>query len=323
MPDSRNTALDYVRVGALGGVVLDHFLQRYSVLGYNSGLWLGGVCVTLFFALSAWLFGAKWRKGGCRGFEVLPFVKKRISRVYLPLWIALLAIVPIEYLFAHQFDIKTIAYNVLGLGWARPFEVGGHLWFITMIVLLYAAFLVFSRLRLDRVPMWGWFAALGLIVAAFCQWSAQFSTYSHAGSPVFIWMAGLLFCKGDVLESWHAKHRAAFVIVATALVAGSWALYVQIPGWHDACKPWAVLTTALAGLMVFCLMAGGKCKQESALLKHLAGISYEFYLVHLPLLTVSAALVKSLWLMVPVWLAASWLCAVALNKLTNIKRSRS
>lgn len=85
MESNRNLKLDYIRVIALTGVVLDHCLQRFSNIFCNSGLWMGGVNVTIFFALSAFLFGSKWRKSQYERFDAWSFLKKRVLRIYIPL----------------------------------------------------------------------------------------------------------------------------------------------------------------------------------------------------------------------------------------------
>lgn len=231
----------------------------------------------------------------------------------------ILAIIPIEYFWVNSFDVKTIIFNVFGLGWAKPFGAGGHLWYITMMMILYVAFIVFSRFRLDKWPMWIWFAILGGLVLLYWLYPSPFMTYSHAGPPLFLWVACLLFYKGTVMIKLVTRHRVVSLFISTTLAVGSWLLYVMVPDWHDAYKQWATLTTCLVGFMAFVvLMSIIQPRRESKLIKYLAGISYEYYLVHLPLLPVMASLIHDKWLSIPVWLLASWLSALAIQFISNL-----
>ena len=254
MKETRNLALDYIRVIALLGVVTDHCIQRFGYPFTVSGLWMGGVNVTIFFSLSAYLFGEKWRTQKS-GFKAIPFLKKRVTRIYIPLWIVVLAIVPIEYYCYHQFDVKTIAYNMLGLGWAKPFGAGGHLWYITMMMVLYVAFILFSRMRLDKIPLWSWLLVLCGIILLYSVFPQYFMKYSHAGPLMFLWGASLFFYKGEEVLSLVSRHKFVALTISTALAVSSWLLYVLVPNWHDAYKPWATITTCLVGFIAFVVLS--------------------------------------------------------------------
>lgn len=319
MKETKNLALDYIRVIALLGVVTDHCIQRFDYPFPVSGLWMGGVNVTIFFALSAYLFGERWRQQQMASFKAIPFLKKRVTRIYIPLWIVVLAIVPIEYYCYHQFDIETIVYNLLGLGWAKPFGAGGHLWYITMMMVLYMAFILFSRMRLDKYPLWGWLLVLCGIILLYSVFPQYFMTYSHAGPLMFLWGAGLFFYKGEEVLSLVSRHKFVALTISTALAVSSWLLYVLVPNWHDAYKPWATITTCLVGFMAFVvLMSIINPHKENAAIKHLAGVSYEYYLLHLPLLPVVALMVPNKWLSLAVLLVMAWFLSLLLQYASNM-----
>lgn len=122
--------LDIIRIIAMTGIVADHYFQASGgPILVNTGLqW--GVSLMVFFALSAYLFGMKWVKSGHEGFDIISFLKKRCLRIYIPLWLTVPVVIGIEYLIYHSFDVKTIVFNIVGLGWAKPFGTGGHLWYI-------------------------------------------------------------------------------------------------------------------------------------------------------------------------------------------------
>ena len=60
---SKINQFDIIRVVAMAAVVIDHYFQLTGNYYLNNiGLCLGAVAVAQFFALSALLFGCKWRK---------------------------------------------------------------------------------------------------------------------------------------------------------------------------------------------------------------------------------------------------------------------
>ena len=249
---------------------------------------------------------------------MVPFLKKRFNCIYIPLWIVVLAIVPIEYYCFHQFDVKTIVYNLLGLAWAKPFMAGGHLWYITMQLLLYVSFIMFSNIRLDKSPLWGWMLVLCGIILLYGLFPQYFMTYSHAGPLMFIWGAGLFFYKGDVVLSLVSGHKDIALSISTALAVSSWMLYVLVPNWHDAYKPWATITTCLVGFMAFVVLHSIiQPRKYCNAISHIAGISYEYYLVHLPLLPVVAFMVPNKWMSLPLWLLLSYLFALIIKHIAD------
>lgn len=321
MENKHIITLDYIRVVALAGVVFDHWLQRFTnTVLYYSGLWMGGVCVTIFFSLSAYLFGKRWRQQKYASFSPVSFLKKRCLRIYAPLWLVLLLIIPMEFYWAHSFDIKTVFFNFIGLGWVKPFSVGGHLWYITMMMILYVAFIFFSFFRLDKMSLGLWLFVLAAIVFLYAAFPNLFMTYSHAGPPLFLWMAGLLFYKGGEIEALITKHSFLAILTVIVLSVTSWLLYIKVPGWHDDFKQWATLTTGLVGFIIFVVLMTiiSTTRKEFVLINHIASLSYEYYLVHLPLLVIVTSIIPYNWLSLPLWLIVSWMFAYALQYITNV-----
>ena len=110
-----------------------------------------GGSATIFLLVSAWLYGSKWHKDGFKSFDTFEFLKKRCLRIFLPLWILLLGGILCEYYIVGRFEVMTIAMNAVGLGWAKPFGTAGHLWYITMVLILYASFLLLSTSSLSHI----------------------------------------------------------------------------------------------------------------------------------------------------------------------------
>lgn len=52
----------------------------------------------------------------------------------------------------------------MGLGWVHPFGVSGHLWYITMLLIMYIAFVLVSRLRLDKISSHWWLWGIAVLL---------------------------------------------------------------------------------------------------------------------------------------------------------------
>lgn len=241
----------------------------------------------MFFVISALLFGTRWVKDNYVEFQPVGFLKKRCSRIFIPLWISLLLVIPIEYVVAHKFVPSTILMNVIGLNWARPFGTAGHLWYITMLMILYVCFVGISRLRLDRIKWYWWLSAFAALVVSYFMLQSKLTTYSKAGPPLFTFFSVLMFARGkDVLEI-AKKYRHLILVVTIAMVVVS--RYVYQLGWHYSHKALAIGSFICAGFVTFLTLNSylNVTKQNKAI-SWIAGISYEIYLVHLPLMAISS-----------------------------------
>lgn len=52
----------------------------------------------------------------------------------------------------------------MGLGWVHPFGVSGHLWYITMLLIMYIAFMLVSRVRLDKISSHWWLWGIAVLL---------------------------------------------------------------------------------------------------------------------------------------------------------------
>ena len=237
-------------------------------------------------------------------------------RIYIPLWLTLVLVIPFEYLLAGKFALSTIICNVFGLGWVRPFDISGHLWYITMVMMLYVVFIVISRIRLDRINGRCWATAFAFIALAFCLCSNHITTYSKAGPPLYIFLSAMLFAKGDKILQIVKKYK--FETLVASIVSLFVSLYVYQLGWHDTHKAMAVGSFILAGFLLFLTLNSFlNIRKECKLMSWLAGISYEVYLVHVPILAICCNNINDIAIWSPIWLGATLLTALAVNKLSN------
>lgn len=317
----RNYLLDYIRVLAMIGILLDHAV---GYCGHNaltcSGIQIGGGGVTIFFTISALLFGNKWMEDNYKPFCPIAFLKKRLSRIFVPLWIVILVSIPLEYWIKSRFEPMTISMNAIGLGWARPFGVSGHLWYITMLVLLYISFIGLSYFRLDRVKWCWWLLAFTSLTIGVFFVRDYLTTYSKAGPPVFLYVATLMFCKGKKILKWSVENK--WLVSLSAITMVSISQYVYQLGWHDSHKAMAVWSFIVAGFLTFLALSVWLQRYpEGKTLSYVmwfSTISYEIYLVHQPLLEVCNLLFPSRIVMVFVWLIMTILAAKLLSKVTNV-----
>lgn len=316
------STLDIIRVTAMTGIFADHYLQATGgTISANTGLYMGGVFLMVFFALSAYLFGMKWVKGEYEGFKSMSFIKKRCLRIYVPLWLTLPLVVAVEYLILHTIDLKTLLFNVVGLGWARPFGMGGHLWYITLMMFLYLVFVLFSRLRLDKNRLIYWLVGYVALLVVYVLGEKHFRTFSSVASVITVFLASLLFFKsGDLMRLCQRWTKTVLFVTIFALLL-SWWMYVQ--GWHFTHKAIATFSSFSAGFALFMsLLTFIKATKESLIIKYFAKISYEVYLVHSPLLPLTTYALKhfgfdSRFLIVLVWLLLTWIFATGVHKATH------
>lgn len=272
--------------------------------------------VTVFFIISAWLFGHKWSAGEYKPFAPMAFFKKRCIRIFIPVWILIAFTIPLEYVFKGRFELQTILFNIIGLGWVRPFGVSGHLWYITMLMMLYVAFVLVSRVRLDKMRLRWWLMGIAALLAAYLLMQNRLTTYSKCGPPMFLLVGTMVFARGCNIMVFAQRHKAVVSLIALLTLVLSQYLYHL--GWNDSHKALAVASAIVAGFLVFWSMfASMNIKSENLWIKWIASVSYEIYLVHQPLLDVLNVCIANRWLMTVAWLTATLISAILLNKATS------
>ena len=298
----RNYTIDFIRVLAMMGVISDHYLQRTSSnILINTGLCMGGVSVAIFIVISAYLYGVKWRKQRCEGFDVVKFLKKRFLRIFIPLWLMLFVAVLLEWYVTHDVSGDVVLFNFLGLGWAKPLGGQGHLWYITMTLIVYLLVLVISRGRLDKIPMWGYllgFMGLSVFIIAF---PATFSSFSRAIIPFTIFYSTVMFACGDKVMSIFKRYQLLCIFITIAMIALSYECYLF--GWHFSHKAIASLSSALSGVLIFlCSMTLIDMRNKHKLISWFSARSYEIYLMHLSMILFAKLLVGENWIHIPLGL---------------------
>ena len=317
------STLDIIRVTAMTGIMADHYFQASGIpVLVSTGLQLGGVFLMVFFALSAYLFGMKWVKGGYEDFKAMSFMKKRCLRIYIPLWLTLPMVVAVEYLVFHSIDLKTLLFNIIGLGWARPFGTGGHLWYITLMMFLYLIFVVFSRIRVDKLRMIYWLASYMLLLAIYVLGESYFATFSSVAPVITVLLTSLLFFKSGELMKYCNRWSRIVMLLTVSVMLLSWYMYVL--GWHFTHKAIATFFSFSAGFCLFIsMMTYIKSLRIHKIVAFLSDISYEVYLVHLPLLPLTSYTLKMVGLegyrslTISLWLVLTYVAAISTHKVSE------
>lgn len=272
----------------------------------------------MFFALSAYLFGEIWKKGGQKPFAIKEFAKKRFLRIYLPLWLSLLLAFPIDWYVKGELDTTTLAANIVGLNWLRPLQTGGHLWYITMLLVLYVCFVVSSRLKLERWAMRAFVIALLVVVGLMAVIEQRIGSVSKALPLIAVSLAALMFYKGREACSWAGNHRSMSWVATTVLLIGALSLFYI--GWWEAHKAMVIVAYTIAGFALFVTIAGClKVDSISPVTSHFANISYEIYLVHLPIIELLLRMIDNKITILVLWLVLTYIGAYAIRKVESLR----
>ena len=282
----------------------------------NIGLQMGGGSVEIFFAISSFLYGIKWADNGFRHFEPLDFIKKRLVRIFIPVWMTVLLTIPLEYLFVNRFEPMTIMFNIVGLGWAKPFGISGHLWFVTMLMIIYVSFILLSYCRLDKMRLWGWGVIFLVLTMSHALLADRLTTFSKASPILFLFFGAIMFCKGEHITIWCRGHK--IVTILSSLISLSISIYLYIQGWHYTNKAWAVYSFIVAGFLTFlALFSCLNIKKSNCVISWLSGISYEVYLIHMPISPLAGYITDNVYLKFFLCLAITLVAAVVLNKISS------
>jgi peptidoglycan/LPS O-acetylase OafA/YrhL len=332
----RHHELDWLRVMAVAAVFLNH------VLGPYSGGWVvrndvaspfvqpfvqatsGMRMPLMFFVAGAALVLALGGK------PVGPYALERAEKLVIPLLFGLAVLIPAQLVAAASAN-GTLADGGL-LAAASPLRPDGtvtwaHLWFLTHI-LAATVLLVPLALKLRTWaarPMGSWVTDRYLLVTLGClplgaqgvrhSWveglaiSRVIDLRGFATSLAFM-LAGVIVMSlpntGAMVVRYRRGALTVFVVLTTlqmgvANVTAAWAPYAAILVWPLAAWAWVLAAYGYARHYL---------RRSSAVVTRLGTSSYAFYLVHQPIVVVTAVVITPLSL--PIWFEGLLLGTVAL-----------
>lgn len=262
-------ATDCVKGIAIFVVIIHHFSQRIADTGH---LYLftrfGYLSVSVFFFLSGYsLMKSLLKNSG----YLDGFIRKRLSRVYLPLVIInALTLLLFHYIYGREYGIRDIIMFVTGLRLADSV-----LWFVNAIILFYLVFFIaFRFFSLHAGPV------LVLVYSA-----VYFIVCSLTGFGDWWYTTCFCFPLGIFAAKHYEKmtmflgrnHRAVSLAAAVIFpLTFYWANWYVFPGYSTLFYVISSIACVFALLVV--LM---KIEINNTLWLFAGAISYEMYLVHM------------------------------------------
>ena len=250
---------------------------------------MAGVGVNLFLFLSG--FGLV-TSALSKPLSIIKFYKRRLLKLYLPLWLTVLLFFFLDFFVLHKFYGLSSTVQILVGFFPRAdlwLDLNSPLWYFTLIVFYYILFpLVFFR----RYP---WISAIALFFAGYflVQWnpgilSQVIGLYRlHIWAfPLGVFFGGLLFqykhilFKGCADKVRFLKPFIYWTVVGLLLwIIGYFAYYSNVGNVYWLEEATSLLVCS-AIIMLFLIL-----KFESRVLSWFGLYSYEVYLIHWPLLS--------------------------------------
>ena len=266
---------DWIRVIAIWGIVLSHFLMTFMSTSLIAGC-LATSINAIFFSMSALLLGKAWCDKGRMAYQA-SFLVKRFSRLAVPLWLFLVAFFVVTYCLGDRFSLKSVLLNFCFLSWFAKIPGIGHLWFVTMISLLYIVFFLISRLwkRLNN-NLW-LFVGHSVICGFF------YICLTFFGLPAYmafiLWYSVLLFVYADKILRWCDTAKVGYPFVLFAIISSL--IVLSLIDLDGPLKP--ILYNAVGVLSLFVLLIAFRNAQVlPKWVESNSAMSYELYLVHHP-----------------------------------------
>ena len=273
----RIVGFDYIRALAVMLVLLCHSGQS---IGWERCGISGGVGNCMFFLLSGFCLGGRWREKGCPVLG-LDFLKRRFFRLYLPFAIFLVLYVLYNGFSGH---IIPITMNFLTLSWFFKLPGGGHLWFVSGMVICYAVLVAISIKGQTMRPC----AALPIIeillVCAAMQMGLALIGVKQAYFLSMLAGAMIAFLYGDCMVAFIGKWSLYFKVIGTMtfiFLLGTLSINYDMINVNDMPVVYYWLCMAIAMLLIAVVIAIGfqKLAQPFAFI---SVVSYETYLAHDP-----------------------------------------
>lgn len=280
----RIVSFDIIRAVAIVGILLAHqFVTEGSLFLLELGRWLGSTFSAVFLCLSALLLGRAWNGKGRPAYG-WSFLLHRFSIIVIPYWLLLTVFLLLAYVTGNVFSLKNIAMNFALLGWLAKIPGIGHFWFVTMISFCYVAIALISWLfQAD----WGrrlfpWMLLLGC--------AGLYALLAHFNLPaymaVILLFYGLIFVNADSILAGLERHgkRILFVVVPILLllITGLFASGI-LAGENNNLIVCGCSLCGIAMLLLLQTIFSGTANCPR-FVSAVSGISYEWYLVHHPMI---------------------------------------
>lgn len=288
---ARDNKLDIIRVIAMLMIVFCHYFQIAGAIGFASWLNIG---VQVFFLISAFLLS---RRSFSSLREVSEFLKRRLIRIMIPIWIYLAFISAILLVMHQPLSPTTVALYSIGLAaFSESSLLGlGHLWYVTVMLICYSMIPVLDfLLKKIKSKIWRWI----LIAAIAAFWIGLFHAYSYVAYGIDIAFFAVMFCVFKSQRHENPDRWLMSISWVPAILLSGLRVAVEICPFAEVLRHTVIfegfitlskcfLAVFLYSLLRCCLV----CKNISPTMQYFSQISYEIYITHqFILLAVSRAL---------------------------------
>lgn len=268
----RDYSLDYIRVIAIMSIVVCHFLI-FCTDDVGIGRLLAGGGNILFFLLSALLYGRKWEKNRYKSISPFPFMKRRFLKLGASLWPFLICLLILYVLVGVEFSAVIAALNFLFLGAFAKLPDNGHLWFLTVMMMCYASFVLLSRKQLCNIAL--------CLLGGVCF--ALFLVLEFYGFPgnflLIIGLSSIIFSRAHILSDImrSVSKGLVFLLFVSVSVVSVWLLE---RGLFESNRIIAYIMLDVFGIIAFLFLLKIVPSTHNIIIVFISSISYEIYLVH-------------------------------------------
>lgn len=267
----------------------------------------GNISLSIWYKVERiWMY---WYK--CCG-----LIKKRSLRIFIPLWLTLLFAIPLELYAGHELNVQTVFLNLFGLGWFSPLMWNGHLWYITMTLIMYILFLLISRVRfLSELSIWIYVVALAGFSVVIVVLPSMFASVFKTIVPLTLLYATMIFTIGDKILGICCKNKRVLLLLTVFLLCASYYLHC----WqYDLYKGLAFFSSALFGLFTFLtIMTLVKLRKQNRVISWLSKRSYEIYLIHPSMMCIVLMWMGKSWMGVPVGIVMIVISGYVVNTISS------
>ena len=269
----RNYTFDYIRVITVIAILLCHFL---ILGGINDGVgrYLGGGGNIVFFSLPALLYGLKWEEGGRKPFKIKTFLTKRIIRIGASLWPFLLFMLSLYIVFDICFSKVYYIANLLFLGYIAKIPWNLHLWFLTILIVVYIEIALLSRCKLSKLIQ------LVLMLLCFVGFIIMEMIGIPGHSILTIGACAVMFINARPFLD-KIMFMNILVSIVGFIVINVLSIYLFDKGLFDANRIAAFPLLLLVGLSWLAFLLRIIPSKPNKIVNIGSKISYEMYLVHL------------------------------------------
>lgn len=305
---SKNTT-DVIKGFLVIYVAIHHYIQKISNPGLLNPLnYVGFLCVSFFFLMSGYgLTLSYYKHGNLKG-----FFKKRFLRLYFPFVVANILIGLLDNITIKSgYSIKDILITSFTL---RTIDGSVMLWYIFVQILMYIFFYIaFTILRNKNSKI------LCIILSTL----AYMFVAKHLGQGEWRYNTCLCFSVGVIIATYKDKLKDIFekysigiigILLTVFLV--SW--YLIIKGIYSYC-----ITFICAVIFALLLVAiTYKVNFKSKIYNYIGKISYEFYIIQLPVIEMIINVIGNNVLGIYLILLSTVVISIITNKIANYINSK-